>query len=96
MGQQEMGYHPTLGLSSWQPLPLPSVSSWPWGAGPSAPPLVLFWQNLRAKASDAQAGCHGNEVLRGLGAQGTSKCVVEYVQKGQSLSVSRSSDVAGR
>lgn len=51
-GQQEMGYHPTVtfpvGLSSWQPLPLPSVPSWPRGAGPPAPPPVLFWRNLGA------------------------------------------------
>lgn len=51
-GQQEVGYHPKVtfpvGLSSWQPLPLPSALSWPWGAGPSARPSCVVVAELES------------------------------------------------
>lgn len=88
-GQQEMGYHPAVafpvGLSSWQPLPLLSAPIWPRVAGPLHPSCIVLAElgssPESAKASGAQAGCRGNEVLRGLGAPGTSKRVAEDVKR---------------
>lgn len=99
-GQQEMGYHPTatfpVGLSGWQPLPLPFVPGWPWRAGPS----VLFWPDLGALRGQqkplvprlAAVGMTCSEAR----SPGDGQCVAEDIRKGQSLVVSRSRNVAGR
>lgn len=97
-GPQEMGRHPkvtfSMGLSSWQPLPLPSVQSWPrWGPGPllqaapllSAPCTVLaeFGSSLwPAESTAGRAGCWRIKCSEGLGAQGTRKCAVSVRSKG--------------
>ena len=111
-GQEEKGYHPKVtfaaGLSSWQPLPWPSVQSWPpQGLGPpseAALPhrpllhcLAEFGSSVcSAKATAVQAGAVRIKCSEGLGTQETRKCVVLVRSKGQSLAVSRSSDPVGR
>lgn len=59
------GLSPHRDLPSWQPLPLPSVPSWPRGLGPLHPSCVVLAEPGSplgsAKASDAQAGCRGSE-----------------------------------
>lgn len=92
-GQQEMGYHPkvtfSMGLSSWQPLPLPSVQSQPpWGLGPvGGSPSALFWLSLGALCGQqkpllCRTGAMRIKCSEGLGAQGTRKCVVLVRSKG--------------